>query len=190
MTDLIKNCIICVGGIALIGCFISINKFEQNHNLYKKNILLESRLSGLEDKNNQLVNQLDCVQNEITNMKNLLEINKNLLENQKILLEQISNLVVNSNLNSNSTNLSNGSDFGSDSTNSLNSGLNIKLEDIYSEDKNIQIEYSTKDIIEEPIDLSNVSNVTNSDDELVNDCYDSIPMNNIKKVTGIKGWFY
>ncbi len=175
MTDFIKNCIIFVGGIGLIGCFISINKFEQNHYLYKKNILLESRLSGLEEKNNQLVNQLDCMQNEITNMKNLLETNKNLLENQKVLLEQISNLVVKSNLNSNSTN-------------SLGSELNIKLED-----KNIQIEYSSKDIVEELIDLSNVSNVSNvsnSDDELVNDWNDSIPMNNIKKVTGIKGWFY
>jgi hypothetical protein len=123
-------------------------------------------------------------------MKNLLETNKNLLESQKVLLEQISNLVVNSNLNSNSTNLSNGSGFGSDSTNSLNSGLNIKLEDIYSEDKNLQIEYSTKDIIEENFDNDKKINLTNSDDELINDWNDSIPMNNVKKVTGIKGWFY
>ena len=48
MTDLIKNCIICVSGLAIIGCFITINKLEDNHKLYVKNITLETRLSKLE----------------------------------------------------------------------------------------------------------------------------------------------
>lgn len=33
-------------------------------------------------------------------------------------------------------------------------------------------------------------NDTDNDDELINDCYDYIPLNNIKKVTGIKKWLY
>jgi hypothetical protein len=153
MTDLLKNCIICVSGIALIGCFITINKIEQNHKIYLKNIILEIKLSKLEEQNNQLVNKIDSLEEEIVTIKNLLGDKKYIMVKQNELLEKINN--------------------------SLNS--NIKLEDNYTEDKSIGPENTTKDNIEE-------SGIFNSDDE--NDCYNSIPMSNVKKVTGIKSWFY
>lgn len=33
-------------------------------------------------------------------------------------------------------------------------------------------------------------NNNDEEDELINECYDSIPLNNNKKVTGIKGWLF
>ncbi len=151
MTDLLKNCIICASGIALIGCFITINKIEQNNKIYFKNIILETKLSKLEEQNNQLVNKIDNLEEEIVIIKNLLGDKKYIMVKQNELLEKINN--------------------------SLNS--NIKLEDNCIEDKSIGPEHTTKD---------NIEALFNSDEE--NDCYNSIPMSNVKKVRGIKSWFY
>lgn len=155
MTDLLKNCIICASGIALIGCFITINKIEHNHKIYFKNIILETKLSKLEEQNNQLANKIDSLEGEIVIIKNLLGDKKYIMVKQNELLEKINN--------------------------SLNSNINIKLEDNYTEDKSIGQENTTKDIIEE-------FGIFNIDEET--DCYDSMPMSNVKKVTGIKRWFY
>ena len=155
MSDIIKNCIICVSGIALIGCFITINKIEDNHKLYFENITLETQLSKLEEQNNQLVNKIDSLQEQIIIIKNLLVDKKYITIQQNELLEKINN--------------------------SLNSSINIKLADNYIEDKSIGQENTTKDIVEE-------FGIFNIDEET--DCYDSMPMSNVKKVTGIKRWFY
>jgi len=39
------------------------------------------------------------------------------------------------------------------------------------------------------VELLENTNTNNSDDELLNECYDNIPCNNVKKVTGIKQLF-
>lgn len=39
-------------------------------------------------------------------------------------------------------------------------------------------------------DYNIIDNNNNNDDELLNDCYDNLPLNNIKKTTGLKGWLF
>jgi hypothetical protein len=184
MTDIIKNCIICASGFALIGCFITINKIEHNHKIYFKNIILETQLSRLEEQNNQLVNKIDSLQEKIIIIKNVLVDKKYIWIQQNELLEKINNSLPTDLYKTDlyKTNLSNSNSYSkSNSSNSLNSS--IKLEDNYTEDKSIGQENTTKDIIEE-------SPIFNSDEEIINDCYDLIPTSNVKKVTGIKSWFY
>lgn len=43
---------------------------------------------------------------------------------------------------------------------------------------------------DESLDNVNYVNDVNNDDEIMNECYDSIPLNNFKKVTGLKGWLF
>jgi len=43
---------------------------------------------------------------------------------------------------------------------------------------------------DESTDNVNYVNDVINDDEIMNECYDSIPLNNFKKVTGLKGWLF
>lgn len=181
MSDLIKNCIICVSGLAIIGCFITINKMEDNHKLYVKNITLETRLSKLEDKNNKLINKIDNLQEEIVIIKNLLGEKKIIIEHNKVLLEQINNSLLTDLYKTNLSNSESKHSILSNESNLSESGINIKLEDIYNSDTLVNIQYTGKDVIKD-------IETFNSDEE--NDCYDYIPMSNVKKITGIKSWFY
>lgn len=76
-----------------------------------------------------------------------------------------------------------------DKINNLEDEIMKMMESRETKEDNILInkhQHQEKEDTDKPED----KDANNGDDELINECYDSIPLNNNKKITGIKKWFY
>lgn len=140
--------------------YINMNKIIQNEKTIKKN------MSNIEEKIdnlkiNEKINKLNL---KIDDMENKIIF---LLDKQKESLDEIKNLPLLNILKKDSI--------------SRSTSISSILDDLSPKKKFDETEVFNSNIIE---------NENNKDDELIDDCYDIIPLNNSKKVTGFKSWLF
>lgn len=166
-----------IGSFVLISTIYFSGSILNNYLISKKQIDNNNNiLYGIEDIKNNCVKTINhdiiLLNDKIINLESKLT---NLLEFQNMIFNDIHNLplfnVVKRDMVSTSTSIS---------------SFTIESPEKNNESKVLDDGWHLSE--KEDTVIKNILN--NNDDELSNDCYDSIPLSNVKKITGIKGWLF
>ena len=185
-SELIKKCIVGIGLLTFTTYLITL---KSQSNIYLQNNEIINKLEQQEILKKNLENKIDILAKENDDIIKLLKINNNLLI-------QISNLpqltIKKSECLSTSTSISNIT---------LLIENSLKIDDLINEkliitdivnDKTNDDKINDDKINDDKqiIDDTNIRNI-NGDIELLDECYDLIPLNNVKKFTGLHNfiWF-